>query len=401
MNAIERRPPGPAFARWSAVSVFALASTWNYLDRQTLASFAPRIVAEFHLTNTQYGLLTSAFSLPYAIAAPAVGWLLDRMGLEAGIVAAVALWSLSAAICGWTRSFGQLVAARAFLGVWESAGVPAAGKLNSIYLEPKDRAIGAAMTQIGIGIALVVSPLLVAVFAGWRSSFFLCAALGLAWIPVWILVRRSVRPWSEVAPQKQRGGFGVLRDSRLIILASVNVLWMVGYTFWNNWTTLYLVQTYKLTNVQAAAYAWVPPVSSILGGFAGGWLSRRAIGRGMEPSDARVSALLVSSLGCLATLLATFCPTPLIALVPISISYFAIVAGSVNIYTIPVDIWGGERAGTAIAALGFAYGLMQTVVSPFIGYLVDHFGYTPVCWLVALPPFLGWLLLRVSVRAAS
>jgi ACS family hexuronate transporter-like MFS transporter len=121
----------------------------------------------------------------------------------------------------------------------------------------------------------------------------------------------------------------------------------------------------------------------------------------MEPSDARVSALLVSSLGCLATLLAPFCPTPLIALVPISISYFAIVAGSVNIYTIPVDIWGGERAGTAIAALGFAYGLMQTVVSPFIGYLVDHFGYTPVCWLVALPPFLGWLLLRVSVRAAS
>ena len=51
----------------------------------------------------------------------------------------------------------------------------------------------------------------------------------------------------------------------------------------------------------------------------------------------------------------------------------------------------------AISALGFAYGLMQFVVSPLIGYLVDHFGFTPVCWLVALPPFAGWLLLKTIV----
>jgi len=137
----------------------------------------------------------------------------------------------------------------------------------------------------------------------------------------------------------------------------------------------------------------------VAGGFAGGWLSRRSIDRGAQPVKARISAVWLSAIGCLATLLAPFCPTPLVALLPISMSYFAIVAGSVNIYTIPLDIWGGERAGTAIAALGFAYGLMQTVVSPLIGTLVDHFGYTPVCWLVALPPFVGWLLLRTRVRA--
>jgi hypothetical protein len=32
---------------------------------------------------------------------------------------------------------------------------------------------------------------------------------------------------------------------------------------------------------------------------------------------------------------------------------------------------------------------------------VDHFGYTPVCWLVALPPFAGWLLLRSCDRAMA
>ena len=38
------------------------------------------------------------------------------------------------------------------LGAFESAGVPAAGKLNAIYLEPKNRAIGAAFTQVGLSI---------------------------------------------------------------------------------------------------------------------------------------------------------------------------------------------------------------------------------------------------------
>src|ERR1019366_6409098 len=198
-----------ARARWAAVSVFALASAWNYLDRLVLSAAAPRVKAEFHLTNTDYGFLLSAFALAYAIAAPAVGWLLDRIGLEVGIVVSVALWSVSAGICGISRTFSQLAFGRVFLGVWESAGVPAAGKLNSIYLAPKDLASGAAMTQIGIGIAGVGAPLLVAAFTGWRSPFFVCAALGLVWIPVWLWVRRTVRPWQAVAPRKQQGGFEI------------------------------------------------------------------------------------------------------------------------------------------------------------------------------------------------
>lgn len=360
-------------------------------------------MAEFHLSNTDYGLLIGpAFALPYAIAAPLAGWILDRLGLETGIVCAVALWSLGAAMCGWTRSFGQLVAARIFLGTCESAGIPAAGKLNAIYLEPKDRAIGAAMTQIGIGLAGIGAPLLVAHLTGWRSPFFVCAALGFGWIPLWLIVRRSVRPWREVAPQTQRGGFEILRDSRLIALASANVLWMVGYTFWTNWMTIYFSGAFHLTTKEANGFAWVPPVASILGGFAGGWLSRRTVARGTPVIRARLYAVFASAVVCLVSMPVPLCPTPLLALLPVSMSYFAIVAGSVNIYTIPLDIWGGERAGTAIAALGFAYGLMQTAISPLIGWLVDHFGFAPVCILVALPPLAAWLLLtRARITDAS
>ena len=53
--------------RWIAVSVFCLSSTLNYLDRLLLASVAPVIIKEFHLTNEDYGWLGSALALSYAL----------------------------------------------------------------------------------------------------------------------------------------------------------------------------------------------------------------------------------------------------------------------------------------------------------------------------------------------
>lgn len=387
------KPSSPA-ARWAAVSVFALASTWNYLDRQILAFAAPRVKAEFHLSNTDYGFLISAFSLAYALAAPAMGWLLDRIGLGVGIIVSVTLWSASAAVCGISRTFSQLAFGRISLGIFESTGIPAAGKVNSSYLEPKDLASGAAMTQIGIGIAGVLAPALVATFTGWRTPFLVAAGLGVLWLPLWVFARRTVRPVRVVENRPAGGGWDLLRDRRLIALSIANLLWMVGYSFWSNWTTIYLVQTFSLTTAGAAAYAWIPPVASTIGGFAGGWLSMRAIRRGAQPAEARIGACRIAAIGCLVTILAPLAGTPLLAVVPISLSYFAILAGSTNIYAIPLDLWGGERAGLAIASLGFAYGLLQTAISPAIGWMVDHFGFREVCWLVALTPAIALLLLR-------
>ena len=449
-------------ARWSAAAFFALASTWNYLDRFVLSAAGPQIRAEFHLNNQQFGWLLSAFGFSYALASPLAGWFLDWLGLETGIVCAVGLWSLGAALCGWTRSLGQLIAARVFLGIWESAGVPAAGKLNAIYLEPKDRAIGAALTQVGLAVGGSGAPLLVGWFTGWRSPFFVCALLGLGWIPLWILVRRAVAPWQAVAPQRTAGGlvaqgppdaapekrgthpssrdsaaitcassfeaqgppvaapnsrgtrpssrdsaaitcassFELLADSRLLRLACANIFWMIGYVLWSNWTTIYLSETFRMTGAQANRFAWFPPVVSTFGAFAGGWLSRRAMTRGAVDVDARRFALLVSSAGCLVVALAPFCRTPFQATLVIAASYFWTTAGSVNLYTMPVDIWGGERAGTAISALVCSYGLLQTVISPAIGFLVDRFGFAPVCWLAALPPLGAWAMLN-SISSAD
>jgi ACS family hexuronate transporter-like MFS transporter len=380
--------------RWGVVSIFALASTWNYLDRNILASAVLLVRAEFHLTNAEYGWLISAFSLAYALASPATGWLLDWLGVEIGMAWAVAVWSLSSVLGGVSRSFVYLLGARTLLGASESAGVPAAGKLNASYLEPKNRAVGAAVTQVGLSIAGVTAPWLVAATAGWREALFVCAALGLAWIPLFLFVRRQVAPYEVVPPQRDRGGMKLLLDRRLQILVVANMLWMGSYSLWQNWTTAYLTYSFGLTEKSVAAFAWIPPVAATLGAFFGGWLSRNAIARGRPIADARTFAVFISALGCLVILALPWCGSPVAATIVISASYFWATSGSVNVYTIPVDIWGGARAGTAISALVFGYGILQTGISPLIGFIVDHHGYAPACWLVGLTPMGAWWLLR-------
>ena len=64
--------------RWLVLAVFVLSSAINYLDRQTLATLAPVLRAEFHLSNAHYGLILAAFSITYAASAPFAGMLIDR-----------------------------------------------------------------------------------------------------------------------------------------------------------------------------------------------------------------------------------------------------------------------------------------------------------------------------------
>jgi MFS transporter, ACS family, hexuronate transporter len=381
-------------ARWGVVSVFALASTWNYLDRNILAAAELSVRAEFHLNYTQYGWLISALSLAYALASPATGWFLDRLGVEIGIAWAVAVWSVSSVLGGVSRSFVQLLGARTLLGASESAGVPAAGKLNASYLEPKNRAVGAAVTQAGLSIAGLAAPWLVAIMPGWRDAFFVCAALGLLWIPLFLFVRRQVAPYEVVRPQREPGGMKLLRDRRLQILVLANMFWMGSYSLWTNWTTAYLTYSFPLTVKTVAPFAWIPPVALTLGAFFGGWISRQAIVRGKPIAEARIFAVFISAVGSLVILTLPWCGSPLTATLVISASSFWATSGSVNVYTIPVDIWGGAHAGTAISALVFGYGILQTGISPLIGFIVDHHGYAPACWMVGIAPMGAWWLLR-------
>ena len=380
--------PDAARFRWLVLAVFVLSSAINYLDRQSLATLAPLVRAEFHLSNTQYGLILTAFSIAYMASAPLAGMLIDGIGLNRAISLAVGLWSCAGIATGFTRGLGGLVGCRAVLGVAESAGVPASGKAIYQYLQPAERALGNALSQAGLSLGLILAPPIatwLAMRGGWRQAFVVTGALGLAWIPLWNWAARRAGPPSS--PETSRKACpSVLRDRRLWAFVVANALSMVGYSLWTNWTTLYLVEVHGLTLVQAAWYAWIPPLAAMLGGFAGGWLSLRLIERGVAAVAARFRVCLAASVVAIASAAIPSAPTPAWASAGISLSIFAVAAFSVNMYTLPLDAFGGARAAFAVSLLVASYGAVQALISPAFGKVIDLYGYAPLAIAAALAP---------------
>jgi MFS transporter, ACS family, hexuronate transporter len=404
------RSPDAARFRWLALSVFVLSTAINYLDRQTLATVAPLLRAEFRLSNTGFGLILTAFSITYAASAPFAGLLIDRIGLNRAISYAVALWSATGFATGLTRGAGSLVACRAVLGLAESAGIPGAGKAIHEYLKPAERALGNAVNQGGVSLGMMLAPpvaTFLALRGGWRQAFFVTGLLGFAWIPLWNWVARRTSGWqveSGTDPKSRAPAplspapLEILRDPRLWTFVAANALSMVGYSLWTNWTTLYLVDVHRLTLAQAAWYAWIPPVFAVAGGVAGGGLSLRFVERGVAPAAARRRVCQVASILALAAAAIPLAPTPAWACAGISLSIFAVAAFSVNMYSLPLDVFGGARAAFAVSILVASYGAAQALLSPAFGKIIDLYGYAGLAAGASLTPLIAcWALWRLPL----
>jgi MFS transporter, ACS family, aldohexuronate transporter len=390
--------------RWLAIGMIVFSSMINYLDRQLLAALAPTLKSEFHLNNAQYGQIVSAFSVVYGLVAPLAGALIDKVGLNTGITAAVMLWSFASAATGWTTTFPSLLACRSVLGVSEAAGIPASGKANATYLHPSELALGTGINQIGLSLGAIFAPLLVAAMApryGWRSTFVLCGVIGLAWVPLWRLTARHAPALREnyVKPAPYRD---LLRDRRFWGLVLTTVFVMMLYTLWTNWTTVYFVQERHMSQDEAnRRFAWIPPVFASLGGIAGGWIMYMWIRRGMDVLKARMRLCWISAAILLSTAAVPLAPTPGLAAAAISLSFFWSVALSGAVYALPIDLFGQGRAAFGVAALTCAYGWMQTFLSPAIGAVVDRTGFSAVCVALSLMPLVGVGILRFSLRSTT
>ncbi len=391
----------PVTARWLALCVFTLYTTLNYLDRQTLAALTPQLRGEFGLSNEDIGWLHSAFYAVYAVCAPFAGWWIDKAGLTVGASMTIVLWSLAATATGWVESFQGLVVCRLLLGAAEAGGIPAFGKAAAMYLPPSERALGLGVNQLGLSGGSMLAPLLagwIAATYGWRAAFMAVGVAGFFWVPLWHAVQRKATPIGPSVPAALLARPGaMLRDGRLWALIAANVLVMTVYSLWTNWTTVFLVQSYGLSQWESnQRYAWIPPLCAACGGIFGGWLSMRWIRAGVGVLAARGRVILMGSVALLLTIAVPYMPNPMLATAMVSVSFFCSVAVSANLYALPHDLFGPERTAFAVAGITFGYGLMLVLYSPWVGRLVDRYGFVPVCQISAFLPLLGWLVLRLT-----
>src|SRR6188474_1030314 len=144
--------------KWWVCGLLLLATTINYMDRQTLANAAVRIVNELTLSKEQYGDLELAFGWAFAAGSLLFGFIADRVSVRWLYPAVLFAWSLMGFLTAWTTNYNQLLVCRTLLGLFEAGHWPCALKTVHRILEPKERAMGNGLLQSGASIGAVITP---------------------------------------------------------------------------------------------------------------------------------------------------------------------------------------------------------------------------------------------------
>ena len=172
---------------WVPVVAMMTCSCLSYIDRQALTVISPMILHDTGLSATAYTAVGAVFSIVYMAANPLWGAWIDYIGLRAGMLLAVGIWTLASASHAWVAGFLGFAAARALLGFGEGATFPGGLRTaaNSLPLSRQSRGMG--ISYSGASVGAIFAPLIIVPIAlkfGWRASFLVTGALGALWLAV-------------------------------------------------------------------------------------------------------------------------------------------------------------------------------------------------------------------------
>lgn len=371
----QKAPKREPLDRTARITVAVLFLAWliDYIDRLTVNLALPSIGRTFHLDRTAQGLVVSAFFLAYALCQIPGGLLADRFGAKRMTAWALLVWSAFTALTGLAGSFVVLLLVRIVFGLAEGVFPAAAMKAVTERTSPGQRMSANGLVGSSNALALVVTPVLTApliVAFGWRTAFFVIAALGL-------LVYAAVQLWLPEGTRSDRSGRRPEAKpgnaAGRVVLRS-GVMWrftamFFGYDLivWglNTWVPTYLNAERGISLTKAGALALVPAVASAATAVAGGRLSDRLGGRHRLIV---LPAMVVTAAGVLlmttAHSLGAFVAWLTLAAVGAGLSYMPIFA--VPLRSLPAELTG---AGAGMIIFG---GQLAGVVAPVVmGALAD------------------------------
>ena len=300
---------GAAIVPLLAVSVFI-----NYVDRGNLATAAPLIKDELHLSASAFGVMTSAFFWTYTPCQLLAGWLSERFHPYRILAVGLGLWSLATAATGLVTGFTALLLLRVLLGLGESAAFPCSSKLIAKHLPVHEMGRANAMvllgTSLGPAFGIFFGGLLMAK-VGWRPSFLLFGLGSLLWLlPWWAATRRSPQ---TLAAEAAADATDPKAPSFAAIMARREA-WGAGFGhfclnyvfyFLISWMPLYLVKARGFSLAHMAVVGGEIYLIYATSGIGLGWINDRMIAAGRPAGLVRKAFIAAGFLVVAASFMAT------------------------------------------------------------------------------------------------
>jgi MFS family permease len=225
----------------------------DYMSRQVLNAVFPMLKSAWGLSDTRLGSLSSVVALMVGVLTLPLSVLADRWGRVRSIVLMATMWSLATLGCAISTTYGEMLLARAFVGIGEAAyGSVGIAVVLSIFpvrlrstLTAAFMAGGAFGSVMGMAIGGAVAARL-----GWRWAFCAMAVLGI----VLVVFYRIFVTEKRLAPLQPSGN--AVKAASLDTRMSLRAL-MKGLFSTKSIVCAYVGSGFHLL-VPAALWAWMP-----------------------------------------------------------------------------------------------------------------------------------------------
>ncbi|MEZ5512916.1 MAG: MFS transporter [Steroidobacteraceae bacterium] len=408
--------------RWVIVSLVALATVINYIDRGALGFLWPEISKDLGLSKTDYAIILNVFTFAYAFGQSIFGKIFDWIGTRLGFILSIVVWSAATMLHAVAAGLASFTLFRALLGLAEAGNWPGATKANAEWFPINERALAQGIFNSGAALGGIVSAPFVAylfvLLGSWQATFIMVGAIGFLWLVPWLVVYKAgpdAHPWISAAEReyiltgqrsaesKEKASYApgageILKrpESWGVILASmfIDPIWWLFV----GWLPLYLAETYGFGVTDIGLYAWVPYVGAMFGAWFGGLLAQNRIRAGWTVNRTRKFVITLGGAIMLVSLLLTIeAATPTIAVLLMALILFGFQTAIGNIQTLPSDYFAGSSVGTLAGFAGTAAKLAVVALN-FLVPVITVKSYAPAfavgATLAILTVLSIWLLCR-------
>lgn len=393
-------------SRTPYIRVVAAVSAAHFVSHYyiiLLAPLLPAVRAEYGVSYTEIGLAFAVFNIVSATLQTPAGFLVDRFGARALLVAGLVIGSTAFAIAGLVDSFWVLVAMFAVAGVGNTVYHPADYALLSHYV-PSDR-IGQAFsvhTFAGmLGSAVAPGSLLIMQSLwGWRGAFIGASTFGIAVAAILLAMRdhsvnaASPAPARSTAEQAPASWRLLLSPPILLNLVFFALLAMISGGLYN-YSVVALGALYgtpiATANAALSGNLFWSAIGVLIGGVLVGRTTRHAI----------VAAIGLAAMGLLTALIAEidFGALMLIAVMSLAGLCSGVIMPSRDMIVREVTPPGSFGKVFGFVTTGFNIG---GIISPlFFGAIMDHASPQLVFLSVAAFSLLAIITVATRPRRAS
>ena len=225
------------------VGLLLIIQALNLADRGALGILMQGIKADLALSDTQLGLLTGiSFAIFYSTMGISIARWADRGNRRTIVSVTCALWSVGVILCGFTRTFVQLLTVRIGVAVGEAGCIPTAHSLIAEYFDRAERPRAFARYMLGGPLSVVIGYFCAGwlnQFYGWRTTF---AWLGLPGLLIAVVAWLSIKePRSATSagyglkvPFEARRSIAELWSNKTFVqlLLAFSVMYLFSYGVW-------------------------------------------------------------------------------------------------------------------------------------------------------------------------